>query len=38
MCDERFSSVPKVIETPKGDDPVRADRKNLKRLRHYLSS
>jgi deoxyribonuclease IV len=27
--------VPKVIETPKGDDPVAADRANLGRLRGY---
>jgi deoxyribonuclease IV len=27
--------VPKVIETPKGDDPVTADRANLGRLRSY---
>jgi deoxyribonuclease IV len=27
--------VPKVIETPKGDDPVAADRANLDRLRAY---
>lgn len=30
--------VPKVIETPKGDDPVAADRANLARLRGYRSS
>lgn len=28
-------AVPKVIETPKGDDPVAADRANLGRLRGY---
>jgi deoxyribonuclease IV len=28
-------SIPKVIETPKGDDPVAADRANLARLRGY---
>jgi deoxyribonuclease-4 len=38
MRDERFRQVPKVIETPKGDDPVQSDRKNLKRLRRYRSS
>ncbi len=36
MRDERFRTVPKVIETPKGDDPVRLDRRNLARLRGYL--
>lgn len=33
MRDDRFRLVPKVIETPKGDDPVRADRRNLSYLR-----
>ncbi len=33
MHDPRFAGVPKVIETPKGDDPVRADRRNLRLLR-----
>ncbi len=33
MRDPRFQDIPKVIETPKGDDPLRNDRKNLRRLR-----
>jgi deoxyribonuclease-4 len=33
MTDPRFAAVPKVLETPKGDDPVAADRRNLARLR-----
>ncbi|HEX2093737.1 MAG TPA: deoxyribonuclease IV [Longimicrobiaceae bacterium] len=33
MTDERFASVPRVLETPKGDDLVTADRRNLERLR-----
>ena len=33
MRDNRFRLVPKVIETPKGDDPVRTDRRNLSYLR-----
>lgn len=33
MRDSRFKDVPKVIETPKGDDPLRSDRVNLRRLR-----
>lgn len=33
MRDARFAEVPKVIETPKGDDVVRADRRNLRFLR-----
>jgi deoxyribonuclease-4 len=33
MRDRRFRDVPKVIETPKGDDPIRNDRRNLDWLR-----
>jgi len=33
MLDERIRVVPKVLETPKGDDPVTADRANLELLR-----
>jgi deoxyribonuclease-4 len=33
MLDERLRSVPKILETPKGDDPVAADRRNLRFLR-----
>ena len=33
MRDPRFRDVPKVIETPRGEDPVRNDRRNLQRLR-----
>lgn len=36
MTDERFAMVPKVLETPKGDDPAVADRRNLGRLRAFL--
>lgn len=35
MTDERFLNVPKVLETPKGDDPVREDLRNLGRLREF---
>ncbi|TVP55783.1 MAG: deoxyribonuclease IV [Gemmatimonadales bacterium] len=35
MTDERFMEIPKVLETPKGDDMVTLDRKNLARLRGY---
>lgn len=31
--DERFRGVPKLIETPKGDDPLTNDRRNLGWLR-----
>lgn len=37
MTDERFTAVPKVLETPKGDDMVTLDRQNLARLRSYRS-
>lgn len=33
MRDDRLREVPKVLETPKGDDPVAADRANLELLR-----
>jgi deoxyribonuclease-4 len=35
MTDPRLARVPKILETPKGDDGVAADRKMLRRLRHY---
>jgi deoxyribonuclease IV len=35
MNDGRFAAVPKVLETPKGDDMVTLDRRNLARLRGY---
>ncbi len=33
MRDSRLTGIPKVIETPKGDDPIQADRRNLRFLR-----
>ena len=36
MNDERFAAIPKVLETPKGDDHTAADRRNLARLRSFL--
>lgn len=33
--DDRFATIPKLLETPKGDDPVSADLANLGRLRSY---
>lgn len=36
MNDTRFAHVPKVLETPKGDDMVTLDRANLARLRGYV--
>jgi deoxyribonuclease-4 len=35
MTDERLVAVPKVIETPKLDDPETTDRRMLERLRSY---
>lgn len=35
MREPRFAQVIKVLETPKGDDPVRTDRRMLRRLRAY---
>jgi deoxyribonuclease IV len=35
MTDPRFQAVPKVLETPKGDDMVTLDRENLARLRRF---
>ena len=37
MRDPRFAGVPKVLETPKGDDHAAADRRNLARLASYLA-
>ena len=35
MRDPRLAAVIKIIETPKGDDPLRHDRRMLRRLRAY---
>ena len=35
MRDERLRAVPKILETPKGDDPVAADLANLALLRAF---
>jgi deoxyribonuclease-4 len=35
MKDPRFSTLPKILETPKGDDQVTNDRRMLRRLRAY---
>ena len=37
MQDERFRGIIMVIETPKLDDPVRHDRRMLRRLRAYAN-
>jgi deoxyribonuclease-4 len=38
MTDPRLAHVIKILETPKGDDQVTADRKMLRRLRRYARS
>jgi deoxyribonuclease-4 len=35
MRDPRFTAIPKILETPKGDDMVTLDRKMMRRLRAY---
>jgi deoxyribonuclease IV len=35
MTDPRFTSIPKILETPKGDDGVTNDRVNLALLRSF---
>lgn len=37
MTDPRLRDVPRIIETPKGDDPPDADRRNLRRLREMAA-
>ena len=37
MTDRRFRQIIKILETPKGDDEVTADRKMLRRLRRYAA-
>jgi deoxyribonuclease-4 len=36
MNDPRLARIPKVIETPKGDDPTATDARMLARLRSYI--
>jgi deoxyribonuclease-4 len=35
MTDQRFAAVPKVLETPKGDDMITNDRRMLRKLRAF---
>ncbi|HEX6307023.1 MAG TPA: deoxyribonuclease IV [Longimicrobiales bacterium] len=37
LNDDRLQHVPKLLETPKDDDPLAADRRNLARLRAFRS-
>jgi len=36
LADERVAGVPGVLETPKGDDPLESDRRNLATLRDSI--
>lgn len=38
MQDPRFRTVPRILETPKGDDMVTNDRRTLQQLRRYARS
>lgn len=38
MTDPRLEGIAKIIETPKGDDPIATDRMMLERLRSYMDS
>jgi len=38
MKDRRLKKVPKILETPKGDDPVASDTRNLNILREFAGS
>jgi deoxyribonuclease-4 len=38
VLDERFSSIPKILETPKEPEPVANDRRNLSFLRSFRAS
>ncbi len=38
VLDERLRAVPKILETPKGDDGVAADRANLELLRGFRTT
>jgi deoxyribonuclease IV len=38
MTEDRFSAVPKIIETPKLDDAEKTDRRMLRRLRSYSTN
>ena len=38
MLDTRLNEVPKILETPKGDDPVAADLANLELLRSFRAA
>jgi len=38
MTDARLRGLPRVLETPKGDDPAASDRENLARLRRWAGA
>ena len=37
MKDPRFEAIPKILETPKGNDPIAADKENIRILQSLLS-
>ncbi len=37
MTDQRFADIPKVLETPKGDDMITNDRRMLRKLRGFAA-
>jgi deoxyribonuclease-4 len=36
LNDARVTRIPGILETPKGDDPIESDRRNLERLRRAI--
>jgi hypothetical protein len=38
MNEERFAGIPKLLETPKGEDLTTEDLRNLGRLRSFRST
>lgn len=38
MNDARFFDIPKIVETPKGEDPLKDDKHNIDTLKHVLTS
>jgi deoxyribonuclease-4 len=36
LSDPRVRRIPGILETPKGDDPIESDRRNLERLREAI--
>jgi endonuclease IV len=36
LNDARVTRIPGILETPKGDEPIESDRRNLERLRRAI--